>query len=59
MVTFKGRVERVILYTTHSLKQCGTITHSLKKKKQTHINTRKREKSSNTKAHHNFTQKPW
>ena len=41
MVTFKGRVERVILYTTHSLKQCGTITHSFFEK-QTHMQEREK-----------------
>ena len=42
---------QVILHTTHSLKQCGTITLFKKKKKQTNTHTSERENDSKTKAY--------
>ena len=63
IVTFKRRVRQVILHTTYFLKQYETITYSFfffffLRNTHTHTHTRERERGSNTKTHHNSTQKP-
>lgn len=45
-----------MLYTTHSLKQCRTNTHSFFEGKKKHIQTRE-EKCSNAKAYHKLHSK--
>ena len=60
MVTFKGGKSK-LYYTQHTfLNNMGQLPFFFFFfEKQTHTHTRERENDSNTKAYHNFTQKPW
>ena len=58
MVTFKGGWDK-LYYTQHTLLSNVGQLPIIFFEKQTHTHTQERERGSNTKAHHNFTQKPW
>ena len=58
MTTFKGGCYK-LYYTQHTLLSNMGQLHFFFWEKEIHTHTREEKRGSNTKTHHNSTQKPW